>query len=106
MLHLHSSKLFIVVLAVLILMTSACIAPAATNYAVSNIVYMFDATDPASIVTVSFDLDKPAEIVKVSLSNFSSLSQCESANSFTHWTCQLDGVQISDDMHLRVVVEK
>ena len=121
MFHFRSSKLFIVVLVVLVLATSAY-AFAATNtvpasragegsgaisgYAVSNIVYTFDTANPSNLTTVAFDLDNPATTVKVSLAAAGTLQNCTSSTPFTHWTCNLTGVTVSGATSLRVVASQ
>jgi len=119
MFRFRSSKLFLVVLVVLVLATSAY-AFAATNtvpasragegsgvisgYAVSNISYAFDTATPSNLTPVAFDLDNPATDVKVSLTAAGTLQNCTSAVPFTHWTCTLTGVTVTSASSLRVVV--
>jgi hypothetical protein len=112
MLRLRSSKFFIVVIIMLVLTTSAY-AFAATNtasanhpissYAVSNIVYTFDTSNPSNLATVAFDLDNPAATVKVSLTPGGNLQNCSSATPFTHWSCTLTGTTVTNASSLRVV---
>ena len=119
MFRFRSSKLFIVVLVVLVIATSAY-AFAATNtvptsragegsgiisgYTVSNIVYTFDTANPSNLTTVTFDLDNPAATVKVSLTAAGTLQNCTSATPFTHWSCTLTGTTVTSATSLRVVV--
>jgi len=120
MFHFRSSKLFIVVLVVLVLATSAY-AFAATNtvpasragegsgaisgYTVSNIVYTFDATNPSNLTDVDFDLDAAAATVRVSLTAAGTLQSC-SNTSGTSWTCALTGVTVTSASSLRVVASQ
>jgi hypothetical protein len=112
MLRFRFSKLFVVLLVILVLVTSAY-AFAATNtshasgaisgYAVSNISYAFDNANPSNLTTVAFDLDNPAATVKVSLTTGGTLQDCTSATPFTHWTCTLTGITVTGASSLRVV---
>jgi hypothetical protein len=121
MFHFRSSKLFFVVLAVLVLATSAY-AFAATNtvpdskagegagaisgYTVTNIVYTFDTANPSNLTNVAFDLDAPAANAKVSLAAAGTLQNCTSVSPFTHWTCTLTGVTVTSASSLRVVASQ
>ena len=107
-------KLFIVVFMVLVFATVAYAFAAAnkdpvrqgdsvTSYAVFNIAYAFDTANPSNLTTVAFDLDNPASSVKVGLTDGDELQNCESATPFTHWTCNLTGVNVSDVTSLRIV---
>jgi len=112
MLRLRSSKLFVVMLVILVLATSAYAfaaintAPdsrAISGYAVSNISYAFDTANPSNLTTVAFDLDNPAATVKVSLTTGGTLQNCNSATPFTHWTCTLTDTTVTNASSLRVV---
>ena len=109
-------KLFVVVLVVLVFATAAYIfayantepvrqGASGTGFAVSNIIYAFDTASPANITTVAFDLDNPAATVKVSMTG-GTLQDCTSATPFTHWTCNLTGVNVADVTALRIVATK
>ena len=117
MFHFQSSKLFIVVLVVLVIATSAYAYAAAntgstrsagnhvSGYSVSNIFYAFDTATPPNITTVAFDLDNPAATVKVRLTADGTLQPCESATPFTHWTCAISGVNTANvTAPMRIVV--
>jgi hypothetical protein len=119
MFHFRSSKLFIVVLVVLVLATSAFAATntvpasragegsgAISGYAVSNIVYTFDTANPSNLTSVAFDLDNPATTVKVSATAAGTLQNCTSATPFTHWTCTLTGTTVTSASTLRVVASQ
>jgi hypothetical protein len=109
---LRSSKLFVVILVIVVLATSAY-AFAATNsvsanhaisgFAVSNIVYTFDTANSSNLTSVAFDLDNAAATVKVSLTTGGALQDCTSATPFTHWTCTLTGTTVTNASALRVV---
>ena len=73
---------------------------------VSNIMYTFDNFDPSKITSIAFDLDHPASSVSVNINNAWFSKKCNSAESFIHWTCQLDAVTVSVDMSMRVEVWK
>mgnify|MGYP001578824857 CR=1 FL=1 len=120
MFHFRSSKLFFVVLVVLVLATSAY-AFAATNtvpasragegsgaisgYTVSNIVYTFDTANPSNLTNVAFSLDAAAATVKVSLTAAGTLQTCTNPSG-TNWTCTLTGVTVTSASSLRVVASQ
>jgi hypothetical protein len=108
----RSAKLFVVILVMTVLATSAY-AFAVTNTtvdsisgsSVSNIVYTFDAVNPSSLTSIAFNIDSPASTVRVSLDG-GALQDCESAAPFTHWTCYLTGVTVDNASSLRVVTTR
>jgi hypothetical protein len=106
MLRFRFSKLFVVLLVILVFVTSAY-AFAATNtshaYDVSNIVYTFDTANPSNLTSVTFDLDNPAATVKVRLATGGILQNCTSATPFIHWSCTLTGTTVTGASSLRVV---
>ncbi|HET7143237.1 MAG TPA: hypothetical protein VFI68_04375 [Anaerolineales bacterium] len=120
MFHFRSSKMFIVVLVVLVLATSAY-AFAATNtvpasragegsgaisgYTVSNIVYTFDTSNPSDLTNVAFSLDAAAATVKVSLTAAGTLQACTNPSG-NNWTCALTGVTVTGASSLRVVASQ
>ena len=113
MLRFRSSKLFIIVLVVLVLASSTCAAPVTpapdplVKYAVSNIVYAFDTANPSNLTSVAFDLDNPAANVKVILTASGTMQNCTSPTPFTHWTCPLTGVTVTTiRLNMRVVVSQ
>jgi hypothetical protein len=98
----RSTKLFVIVLVVLVFATSA-FAFAATNtfatstyagegsqtisgYTVSNIHYTLNAGSPSNIDYVTFDLDAAAGVVKASLVNGGALVDCTNTGGFS-WKC-------------------
>jgi hypothetical protein len=111
------SKLFIIVLIVLIFATSA-FAFAASNtmpapgfagegvtvtsgYTVSNVVYALNGTTPSNIDSVKFDLDNPATTVKVRLVTTGSYYGCSVSGST--WTCLTPGVTVTAANEFRVI---
>jgi hypothetical protein len=117
----RSSMLFIAMLVVLVLATSAYAFGSSSTvpttragegrgtipgYTVSNIVYAFDNANPSNLTTVAFDLNNPAATVKVSATTAGTLQNCTSAAPFTHWTCTLTGVTVTSTSSLRVVATR
>jgi hypothetical protein len=114
----RSSKLFIMVLVVLVFATSA-FAFAASNtmptpgfagegvtvtggYTVSNVVYTLNGTTPSNIDSVKFDLDNPATTVKVRLvSPAGSYYGCTVSGST--WTCLTPGTTVAAANEFRVI---
>lgn len=114
----RSSKLFMIVLVVLVFATAA-FAFAASNtmptpgfagegvtvtsgYTVSNVVYTLNATTPSNIDSVRFDLDNPATTVKVRLiSPAGSYYNCTASGST--WTCLTSGVTVTAANEFRVI---
>ena len=99
----RSSKLFVIVLVVLIFATSAFAfaasitgLPATTragegatiigNYAVSNLDYVLTVANPSTISSVDFTLDNPAATVAVSLDGGISFVNCSNTGG-TDWSC-------------------
>ncbi len=113
----RSSKLFFMVLVVLIFATSA-FAFAASNtmplssyagegvtvtsgYTVSNVVYNLNATTPSNIDSVTFDLNAAATTVKVRLVTTGSYYTC--SGSGNTWTCPSAGVTVAAANEFRVI---
>jgi hypothetical protein len=99
----RSSKLFLVVLVVLIFATSAFAfaanitgLPATTRagegatviggYAVSNLDYTLNPTSTSTVSAVSFTLDNPAATVTVSLDGGTTFVNCTNPSA-NNWTC-------------------
>jgi archaellin len=112
----RSSKMFVAVLMVLVLATTA-FAFAASNtmpastyagegatvtsgYTVSNVAYNLNATTPSNIDSVSFDLNAAAGTVKVSLSG--TFYNCTNGVGFS-WSCTSTGETVAGATELRVV---
>ena len=112
----RSSKMFIVVLVVLVFATAA-FAFAASNtvpasyagegasvtsgYTVSNVVYNLNATTPSNIDSVAFTLNAAASTVKVRLVTTGSYFTC--TNVGLNWTCNTAGVTVAAADEFRVV---
>lgn len=112
----RSSKLFVLVLVVLVFATAA-FAFAASNtvpasyagegasvtsgYTVSNVVYNLNATTPSDIDSVAFTLNAAASTVKVRLVTTGSYFTC--SNVGLNWTCNTAGVTVSAADEFRVV---
>jgi len=113
----RSSKLFFIVLVVLIFATSA-FAFAASNtmplssyagegvtvtsgYTVSNVVYNLNATTPSNIDSVTFDLNAAATTVKVRLVTTGSYYTCNGSGNT--WTCPSAGVTVAAANEFRVI---
>lgn len=105
----RSSKLFFLVLMVLVFATAA-FAFAATNtvpssyagegasttsgYTVSNVVYNLNATTPSNVDSVTFTLNAPATTVKVRLVTTGSYYNC-TPGSGTSWSCATTSPQVT-----------
>lgn len=112
----RSSKLFALVLVVLVFATAA-FAFAASNtvpasyagegasvtsgYTVSNVVYNLNATTPSNIDSVAFTLNAAASTVKVRLVTTGSYFTC--TNVGLNWTCNTAGVTVAAADEFRVV---
>ena len=99
----RSSKLFVIVLLILVFATSAFAfaasitgLPATTragegaavigNYAVSNLDYVLTVANPSTISAVTFTLDNAAATVAVSLDGGTNFVSCTNPSGF-NWTC-------------------
>jgi hypothetical protein len=91
----------IIPLLLVAVLLTACSAPDSV-YQVSNTTYSFNSADVSRIDVVSFDLDHRASVVSVNVAD-SKFFLCESAEPFTHWTCDLGGVLVSGNTSMRVV---
>ena len=112
----RSTKLFVVVLVVLVFATAA-FAFAASNtvpasyagegasvtsgYTVSNVVYNLNAATPSNIDSVAFTLNAAAATVKVRLVTTGSYFTC--SNVGFNWTCNTAGVTVAAADEFRVV---
>ncbi len=115
----RSSKLFVVVLVVMVF-ASAAFAFAASNtvpasyagegssttsgYTVTNVVYNLNATTPSNIDSVSFTLNAAASTVKIRLAAAGSYYACTNPSGF-NWTCNTTSPQatVAAATELRVV---
>ncbi|NWG07607.1 MAG: hypothetical protein HXY35_13075 [Chloroflexi bacterium] len=113
----RSSKLFVVVLVVLVFATAA-FAFAASNtvpasyagegasvtsgYTVSNVVYNLNATTPSNVDSVTFTLNAAASTVKVRLVTTGSYFNCTNTAGF-NWSCTTAGVTVAAADEFRVV---
>ena len=109
MFNFRSSKMFVVVLMVLVFATAA-FAFAASNtvpgtyagegssvtsgYTVSNVNYNLNATTPSNIDSVSFDLNAAAGSVTVRLVTTGSYYSCTITAGFT-WSCATTAPQVT-----------
>ncbi len=116
----RSSKMFVVVLVVLVFATAAFAFAAAntmpastyagegasvTNgYTVSNVVYNLNATTPSNIDSVAFTLNAAASNVKVRLVTTGSYFNC--TNVGLNWTCTTAGVTVAAADEFRVVASQ
>ena len=112
----RSTKLFVVMLVVLVFATAA-FAFAASNtvpasyagegasvtsgYTVSNVVYNLNAATPSNIDSVAFTLNAAASTVKVRLVTTGSYFTC--TNVGLNWTCNTAGVTVAAADEFRVV---
>lgn len=115
----RSSKMFIVVLVVLVFATAA-FAFAASNtvpasyagegasvtsgYTVSNVVYNLNATTPSNIDSVTFSLNAAATNVKVRLVTTGSYFNC--TNAGFNWSCTTTGATVAAADEFRVVASQ
>jgi hypothetical protein len=109
MFNVRASKMFIVLLMVLVFATAA-FAFAATNtvpdsyagegasttsgYTVTNVVYNLNATTPSNVDSVSFTLNAAATTVKVRLVTTGSYYSCTNPSGFS-WTCTTTSPQVT-----------
>jgi hypothetical protein len=125
MFHFRSSKLFVVVLVVMILATSAyafaagITMPATSNagegevviggYTVSAVTYTYSTADPSQITSVGFTIAPAAKKASVSLVNGTILQTPACVGSggagptYTTWNCAVSGVSVLSADELRVV---
>ena len=113
----RSSKLFIIVLIVLVFATTA-FAFAASNtvpasfagegasvtsgYTVTNVAYSLNATTPSNIDSVAFTLNAAAGTVKVRLVTTGSYFNCTNPSG-NNWSCATAGVTVTAADEFRVV---
>ena len=120
----RSTKMFAVVLVVLVLATAAFAFAAAntmpastyagegssvtSGYTVSNVVYNLNATTPSNIDTVTFSLNAAASNVNVRLVTTGSYVTCNTTNSptNTNWSCGTAGVTVAAANEFRVVASQ
>lgn len=116
----RSSKLFVIVLVVLVFATAAFSFAASNNmpastyagegasvtsgYTVSNVVYNLNATTPSNIDNVTFSLNAAATNVKVRLVTTGSYFTC--TNAGLNWTCNTAGVTVAAADEFRVVASQ
>ena len=116
----RSSKMFFIVLIVLVFATSA-FAFAATNtvpatyagegasttsgYTVSSVVYNLNATTPSNIDNVTFALNAAASNVKIRLVTTGSYFTCTNTAGF-NWSCTTAGVTVAAADEFRVVASQ
>ncbi len=109
MFQVRPSKMFVVVLVVLIFATAA-FAFAATNtvnptyagegasttsgYTVTNVVYNLNATTPSNIDSVAFTLNAAASTVKVRLVTTGSYYSCTNTSG-NNWSCATTSPQVT-----------
>ena len=117
----RSSKLFFVVLVVLIFATSAFAFAAAntmpastyagegasttSGYTVSSVVYNLNATTPSNIDNVTFALNAAASNVKIRLVTTGSYFTCTNTAGF-NWSCTTAGVTVAAADEFRVVASQ
>lgn len=115
----RSSKLFVVVLVVLVFATAA-FAFAASNtvpasyagdgvsttsgYTVTNVVYTLNTTTPTNIDSVKFDLNASAATAKIQLVASGAYYNCTGASNT--WTCTTTGATVSSATQLRVIASQ
>jgi len=116
----RSSKLFVIVLVVLVFATAAFAFAAAntmpvstyagegssvtSGYTVSNVVYNLNATTPSNVDSVTFSLNAAATNVKVRLVTTGSYFTC--TNVGLNWTCNTAGVTVAAADEFRVVASQ
>ena len=123
MFNFRSSKMFVVVLMVMVFATAA-FAFAATNtvpgshagegagtvsgYNVTNVVYNLNATNASNIDSVTFTLDAAATTVSVRLVTTGSYYACASTNAptNTNWSCTTTGATVAAADELRVIASE
>jgi len=121
MFRLRSSKVFVIVLIIMILATSAY-AFAASNtvpasnagegqtaiggYAVSAVTYTYSTANPSQISSVGFTIAPAAKKASISLATGGTLQACVGTGpgpTWTAWTCAISGVSVTSADMLRVV---
>lgn len=120
MLKIRSSKMFVVVVAMLVFATAAYAFAAAntvpasyagegsgaiSGYTVSNIVYTYDTANPSNVTDVDFDLNAAASSVDASLTAGGALQGCTNTGG-TSWNCPITGVTVTAATSLRVVASQ
>ena len=124
MFNFRSSKMFVIVLVVMILATAAyafaagITMPATSNagegevviggYTVSAVTYTYSTADPSQITSVGFTIAPAAKKASVSLVNGTTLQvpACVGTGAgptWTAWTCAVSGVSVLSADELRVV---
>ena len=119
MFHFRSSKLFVVVLVVMVFATAAyafaagIAMPATSNagegdipiggYTVSAVTYTYSTADPSIITFVDFTIAPAAGKASASLVDGGSLQPCVLTVGGTHAQCPGGGVTVIDADELRVV---
>lgn len=113
----RSSKLFFIVLIVLVFATSAYAFAAAntvpasfagegasvtSGYTVTNVVYNLNATTPSNIDSVAFTLNAAASTVKVRLVTSGSYFTCTNPSG-NNWNCTTTGTTVAAADEFRVV---
>jgi hypothetical protein len=75
---------------------------AVSGYDVTNVNYVLNDADPATIDAITFHLDAAAAQVKISVDNNTSWIPCV-LSSGTDWTCNVSGTTVKSVKHLHVV---
>jgi len=117
----RSSKLFFVVLVVLVFATAAFSFAASNNmpastyagegssvtsgYTVSSVVYNLNTTAPSNIDSVTFSLDAAATNVKIRLVTTGSYYSCTNPSGF-NWNCTTAGSTVAAADEFRVVASQ
>ena len=73
-----------------------------SGYAVSNVAYTLNASNPQQLDKVEFDLDAAASTVKVRLQTTGSWYDCTNTSG-NHWSCDTPGQGVQPANELRVV---
>jgi hypothetical protein len=73
-----------------------------SGYAVSNVAYTLNASNPQQLDRVEFDLDNPASTVKVRLQTGGTWYSCTNTSG-NHWSCNTTGQNVQPANELRVV---
>jgi hypothetical protein len=120
----RTSKLFAVVLVVLVFATTAFAFAAAntmpastyagegssvtSGYTVSAVVYNLNATTPSNIDNVTFSLNAAASNVSIRLVTTGSYFTCNTTNAptNTNWSCTTTGVTVAAANEFRVVASQ
>jgi hypothetical protein len=116
----RSSKLFVVVLVVLVFATAAFAFAAAntmpvtyagegssvtSGYTVSAVVYNLNTTTPSNIDSVTFSLNAAATNVSIRLATLGSYYDCTNTTGF-NWSCTTTGATVAAANELRVVASQ